>query len=231
MLEELKEKVYNANMLLPQYGLVTFTWGNVSEITADRKYVVIKPSGVEYSIMKPSDMVVVDIDGNIIEGDLNPSSDLKTHLVLYRNFSCIGGIVHTHSEMAVAYAQAKKDVKALGTTHSDTFYGDIPCTRAMTSTEISGDYELETGNVIVDEFKKRGINPDEISGVLVCSHGPFTWGKNALEAVENSVILEEVCKMNYHSETLNPELERLQQELLDKHYLRKHGKNAYYGQR
>jgi len=230
MLEELKEKVLRANLDLPKYGLVTFTWGNVSEITPDRKYVVIKPSGVSYETMKAEDMVVVDIDGNVVEGSLKPSSDLKTHLVLYRHYKGIGGIVHTHSTMATSFAQAHKDIRALGTTHADTFYGDVPCTRLMTPKEIQGDYEHETGNVIVDEFTRRGLDPLQVPAVLVCSHGPFVWGKDADEAVHNSVILEEVAKMNYHTEALNREVENMQQELLDKHYLRKHGANAYYGQ-
>ena len=230
MLKELKENVLKANLELPKYGLVTFTWGNVSEITPDRKYIVIKPSGVSYETMKAEDMVVVDMEGNVVEGDLKPSSDLKTHLVLYRNFQGIGGIVHTHSTMATSFAQARKDIRALGTTHGDIFYGDVPCTRPMTPAEIQGDYELETGNVIVDEFARRGIDPQQIPAVLVCSHGPFVWGTDAEEAVHNSVILEEVARMNYHTETLNRDVENMQQELLDKHYLRKHGANAYYGQ-
>ncbi|MDO4197919.1 MAG: L-ribulose-5-phosphate 4-epimerase [Erysipelotrichaceae bacterium] len=231
MLEELKKKVYEANEMLVEYGLVTFTWGNVSEITPDRKYIVIKPSGVDYKTMKPEDMVVTDMDGNIVEGDLKPSSDLPTHLVIYRNFKNAGGVVHTHSTMAVAYAQARRDIIPLGTTHADTFYGNIPCTRLMTPEEIGGHYEKETGNVIVEEFDRRGINPDEIPGVIVANHGPFTWGKDGKDAVEHSVILEEVAKMNYYAETLNQNIEPMQKELLDKHYLRKHGANAYYGQK
>ena len=229
MLEELKKQVYEANMMLPEYGLVVFTWGNVSGIDRDRGLVVIKPSGVEYTAMTPDDMVVVDlISGEVVEGSLNPSSDTDTHLVLYRNFENIGGIVHTHSKWAVSYAQAGLGVRPLGTTHADYFYGEIPCTRQMTADEIGGRYEFETGNVIVETF--RDLDPDAIPAVLVHSHGPFVWGTDPVNAVHNSVVLETVCEMNCHAEMLRPGTENMQKELLDKHYLRKHGANAYYGQ-
>ena len=229
MLDELKKQVYEANMMLPEYGLVVFTWGNVSGIDRDKGLMVIKPSGVEYDAMKPEDMVVVDIaTGNVVEGSLKPSSDTDTHLVLYRNFENIGGIVHTHSKWAVSYAQAGLGVRPLGTTHADYFYGEIPCTRKMTPEEIGGKYELETGNVIVETFK--GLDPDAIPAVLVQSHGPFVWGTDPANAVHNSVVLETVCEMNFHAEMLRADQSDMQQELLDKHYLRKHGANAYYGQ-
>lgn len=230
MLEELKKQVYEANMMLPEYGLVVFTWGNVSGIDRERGLMVIKPSGVEYDDMKPEDMVVVDLaSGQVVEGVLRPSSDTDTHLVLYRQFKNIGGIVHTHSKWAVSYAQAGKAVRPLGTTHADHFYGEVPCTRLMTPEEIGGRYELETGNVIVETFKD--IDPDAVQAVLVHSHGPFVWGIDPVNAVHNSVVLETVCEMNYHAEMLNRNLGNMQQELLDKHYLRKHGANAYYGQK
>ena len=229
MLEELKKKVYEANMLLPKYGLVVFTWGNVSGVDREKNLMVIKPSGVEYDVMKPEDMVVVDIEtGKKVEGDLNPSSDTDTHLVLYRNFKNIGGIVHTHSQWAVSFAQAGMGIPAMGTTHGDYFYGEIPCTRKMTVEEIQGSYELETGNVIVETFKD--IDPDMVPGVLVNSHGPFTWGTDPFNAVHNSVVLEKVAFMDLHAMMLNPKAGPMQQELLDKHFLRKHGPNAYYGQ-
>lgn len=229
MLEELKQKVYEANMLLPKYGLVVFTWGNVSGVDREKNLMVIKPSGVEYDTMKPEDMVVVDIaTGEKVEGKLKPSSDTDTHLVLYRNFKNIGGIVHTHSQWAVSFAQAGMGIPAMGTTHGDYFYGEIPCTRKMTPEEIAGAYELETGNVIVERF--RDIDPDQVPGVLVHSHGPFTWGTDPFNAVHNSVVLEQVAFMDFHAMMLNPEAGSMQQELLDKHFLRKHGPNAYYGQ-
>lgn len=216
MLEELKKQVYEANMMLPKYGLVVFTWGNVSGIDREKNLMVIKPSGVEYDKLTPDDMVVVDIEtGKVVDGKLKPSSDTDTHLVLYRNFRNIGGIVHTHSKWAVSFAQAGKDVRALGTTHGDYFYGNIPCTRKMTNEEIQGQYELETGNVIVETFKDK--DPDQIPAVLVHSHGPFVWGTDAFNAVHNSVVLETVAEMNFHAEMLNPELEDMQQELLDRH--------------
>lgn len=230
MLEKLKEEVLEANLLLPKYRLITFTWGNVSGIDREKGLVVIKPSGVEYSDMKSSDMVVVDLDGNVIEGNLNPSSDTATHLVLYKAFPNVKGIVHTHSPWAVSFAQAGLAVPASGTTQGDYFYGDVPVTRQMTAEEIAGEYEKETGNVIVETFKNNNINPDYMPGVLVNDHGPFTWGTDPKNAVHNSVVLEEVAKMTYHSLQLNPENIRMNKSLLDKHFFRKHGENAYYGQ-
>ncbi len=228
MLEKLKKDVLDANLLLPKYNLVTFTWGNVSGIDRESGLVVIKPSGVPYDGMSEGDMVVVDLDGNVIEGRWKPSSDTPTHLELYRSFPECGGIVHTHSRWATSFAQAGKGIAPLGTTQGDYFYGEIPCTREMTGDEIGGEYEKETGKVIVETFRDR--NPEAIPAVLVRSHGPFTWGRDASEAVHNAVVLEEVAFMNFHSLMINPEQTRMQQELLDRHYLRKHGKNAYYGQ-
>ena len=228
MLEELKQEVLEANLQLPEYGLVTFTWGNVSGICRERNLVVIKPSGVSYEGMKAEDMVVVDLDGNVVEGDLKPSSDTPTHLELYKAFPNLGGIVHTHSRWATSFAQAGIALPALGTTHADTFYGDVPITRLLTSEEIKGEYEKETGTVIIECFKD--MDPMDIPGVLVHSHGPFSWGKDAKEAVHNAVVLEEVAFMAYHTLQLNPEKGRISQEILDKHYYRKHGANAYYGQ-
>ena len=232
MLEELKQKVYEANMLLPKYNLVTFTWGNVSAIDREKNLVVIKPSGVEYDAMKPEDMVVVDLEtGKVIEGDKNPSSDTPTHLVLYRSFKNIGGIVHTHSRMATSFAQAGRGIVPFGTTHSDYFYGEIPCTREMTGAEIKGEYEVETGNVIVETFNNKAINPDDVPGVLVKNHGPFSWGTDCFNAVHNAVVLEEVANMNFNTLLINPDVAKISRNLLNKHYLRKHGANAYYGQR
>lgn len=228
MLETLKEKVLQANLDLPKHNLVTFTWGNVSGYDKESGLVVIKPSGVPYDEMTTEDLVVVDLDGNIVEGTKKPSSDTATHLVLYKNFPDIGGVVHTHSPWATSWAQAGTPIPALGTTHGDYFYGDIPCTRRMTEAEISGEYELETGNVIVETFKD--IDPSAIPSVLVHGHAPFNWGKDPEEAVHNAVVLEEVAKMALHTYQINPEALKMQQALLDKHYLRKHGKNAYYGQ-
>ncbi len=229
MLEELKCKVYEANMKLPQYGLVTFTWGNVSGIDREKGLVVIKPSGVEYSEMKPEDMAVVSLgSGERVEGELNPSSDTPTHLVLYRAFPEIGGVVHTHSRWATVYAQSGRGIPPLGTTHGDYFYGEIPCTRKMTTEEIAGEYERETGNVIVETFS--GISAADIPAVLVHSHGPFTWGTDPDNAVHNAVVLEEIAFMAWHNQMMDPGIQPMQQELLDKHYLRKHGANAYYGQ-
>lgn len=229
MLEELKEKVLLANLALPKHGLVTFTWGNVSGIDREKGLVVIKPSGVEYDVMTAEDMVVVELaSGKTVEGKWKPSSDTPTHLALYRAFPNIGGVVHTHSRWATSWAQAGRSIPAYGTTHGDYFYGEIPCTRKMTQEEIGGAYELETGNVIIEAF--YGKSPDDIPAVLVHSHGPFTWGIDPNNAVHNAVVLEELAFMAYHTEEINPDAAPMQQELLDKHYLRKHGKNAYYGQ-
>jgi L-ribulose-5-phosphate 4-epimerase len=228
MLNELKEQVLKANLLLVEYKLVTFTWGNVSGIDREKGLVVIKPSGVPYDQLKAEHMVVVDLEGNIREGSLKPSSDTPTHLVLYKHFKDIGGVVHTHSPWATGFAQAGRGIPALGTTHGDYFYGEIPCTRKMTEKEINGAYEEETGNVIVETFRDK--NPMDISAVLVNMHGPFTWGKDPLKAVENSVVLEEVAKMAFISTMLTPGIGKMDQALLDRHYLRKHGANAYYGQ-
>lgn len=230
MLEQLKKDVYDANMLLPKYGLVTFTWGNVSGIDREKGLIVIKPSGVEYDVMKAEDMVVCDLEGNVVEGNLKPSSDLMTHLEFYLNFKDIGGVVHTHSTNAVAFAQAGCDIPALGTTHGDYFYGDVPCTRKMTTDEIKGEYERNTGKVIVEEFASRKIDPNQMPGVLVHSHGPFTWGKDPMEAVHNSVVLEVLSEMALKTLTIRPNVSSMQQDLLDKHFLRKHGPGAYYGQ-
>lgn len=227
MLEKLKEEVFQANLDLVKYGLVIFTWGNVSGIDREKGLVVIKPSGVSYDNMKPKDMVVLNLYGKLVEGNLKPSSDAATHLVLYRQFPNIGGVVHTHSEWATSWAQAGKGIPAIGTTHADYFYGEIPCTRKMTNEEIEKDYELETGKVIVERFKD--LNPDQIPGVLVNNHGPFSWGTDAHDAVHNAVVMEEVAKMTFRSLQLNPET-TMDQSLLDKHFLRKHGKDAYYGQ-
>ncbi|MBS1412376.1 MAG: L-ribulose-5-phosphate 4-epimerase [Christensenellaceae bacterium] len=229
MLEQLKQKVYEANMLLPRYGLVTFTWGNVSAIEPEEGLVVIKPSGVEYEKMSPEDMVVMSLDGAQIEGRLRPSSDTPTHLELYRNFRGIGGVVHTHSQWATIWAQAGLDIPAYGTTHGDYFYGAVPCTREMTPEEIAGEYEINTGRVIVETFNK-GNDWASMPGVLVSSHGPFTWGGDCFEAVEKAVVLEQIAMMAYYTRSLGKS-EPMRQELLDKHFLRKHGKNAYYGQR
>lgn len=230
MLEELKQKVYEANLLLPKYGLVVFTWGNVSGIDREKGLVVIKPSGVDYDVMKAEDMVVTDLEGNVVEGKLKPSSDLMTHLEFYKNFKDIGGVVHTHSINAVAFAQAGKDIPALGTTHGDYFYGSIPCTRYMSDEEIKNDYELNTGKVVVEEFKTRNIDPNNMPAVLVHSHGPFTWGKDPFDAVHNSVVLDTLAEMALKTFVVNKEVPNMQDTLLDKHFLRKHGPGAYYGQ-
>ena len=229
MLEELKERVCKANLELPKYGLVTFTWGNVSGVDREKGLMVIKPSGVEYDNMKPEDMVVVSLaTGERVEGKWKPSSDTATHVALYNAFPNIGGIVHTHSRWATTFAQAGRGIPAYGTTHGDYFYGEIPCTRKMTVEEIRGEYEKETGNVIIETF--AGKSADDIPAVLVHSHGPFTWGTDPHNAVHNAVVLEELAFMAFHTETITPGKESMQRELLDKHYLRKHGKNAYYGQ-
>ena len=228
MLEQLKKQVLEANLLLPKYGLVTFTWGNVSGIDRESGLVVIKPSGVPYEGMTEEDMVVVDLDGKRVEGKWKPSSDTPTHVELYKAFPALGGIVHTHSRWATTFAQAGLDIPAMGTTHGDYFYGDIPCTREMTPQEIAGEYEKETGRVIIETF--AGKSPADIPGVTVHSHGPFAWGRDAMDAVHNAVVMEEVAFMDWHAMMINPAAGRMQQELLDKHYLRKHGKNAYYGQ-
>jgi len=228
MLEQLKKEVLEANLKLVKYGLVTFTWGNVSGIDREKGLVVIKPSGVEYDGMTAEDMVVIDLDGNVVEGKWKPSSDTPTHLVLYKAFTNIGGIVHTHSRKATSWAQAGRGIPAYGTTHGDYFYGEIPCTRKMTPKEIAGEYEKETGNVIVETFKDKSYA--DIPAVLVNSHGPFAWGTDPDNAVHNAVVLEELAFMAYNTEAINPDVKVMQQELLDKHYLRKHGKNAYYGQ-
>ena len=228
MLEQLKKQVLEANLLLPKYGLVTFTWGNVSGIDRESDLVVIKPSGVPYEGMTEEDMVVVDLDGKRVEGKWKPSSDTPTHVEIYKAFPALGGIVHTHSRWATTFAQAGLDIPAMGTTHGDYFYGDIPCTRKMTPQEIAGEYEKETGRVIIETF--AGKSPADIPGVTVHSHGPFAWGRDAMDAVHNAVVMEEVAFMDWHAMMINPAAGRMQQELLDKHYLRKHGKNAYYGQ-
>lgn len=230
MLEDLKELVCEANLLLPKYHLVTFTWGNVSGVDREKGLMVIKPSGVEYDSMKPSDMVVVDLaTGKKVEGGLNPSSDTDTHVVLYNAFPDIGGIVHTHSRWATVFAQSGRGIPALGTTHADYFYGEIPCTRKMTPQEIAGRYEYETGRVITETFEN--ISENDMPSVLVHSHGPFSWGTDPMNAVHNAVVLEELAFMAWHNLMMNPGISPMQQELLDKHYLRKHGANAYYGQK
>ncbi|MBE6753493.1 MAG: L-ribulose-5-phosphate 4-epimerase [Ruminococcaceae bacterium] len=228
MLEKLKEQVLAANLLLPAHGLVTFTWGNVSGIDRESGLVVIKPSGVEYDGMTVEDMVVVDLDGKVVEGKWKPSSDTPTHVELYKAFPSLGGVVHTHSRWATTFAQAGMAIPAMGTTHADYFYGEIPCTRPMTDEEIKGEYEKETGKVIIEAFK--GKSAADIPGVVVYSHGPFAWGTDAMNAVHNAVVMEEVAFMDWHAMMINPQLGAMQQTLLDKHYLRKHGANAYYGQ-
>lgn len=231
MLEELKQIVCEANLELPKYGLVTFTWGNVSGVDREKGLMVIKPSGVEYDNMKPEDMVVVSLaTGERVEGKWKPSSDTATHVALYNAFPEIGGIVHTHSRWATTFAQAGMSIPAMGTTHADYFYGAIPCTRPMTPEEIRGAYEKETGNVIIETFKTNGIEAMSVPAVNVYSHGPFAWGTDPMNAVHNAVVMEEVAFMAWHAMMIDPAQGPMQQELLDKHYLRKHGKNAYYGQ-
>ncbi len=230
MLKELKEQVYEANMLLPKHNLVTFTWGNVSGIDRSSGMIVIKPSGVDYDKLSPEDMVVVELEsGKRVEGSLNPSSDTPTHLALYRAFGNIGGVVHTHSRWATVFSQSGRGIPPLGTTHADYFYGEIPCTRRMTPEEIGGEYERETGNVIIKTFEGR--SPDDIPAVLVHSHGPFAWGTDPHNAVHNAVILEELAFMAWHNLIMQPDISPMQRELMDKHYLRKHGADAYYGQK
>ncbi|KLV26621.1 L-ribulose-5-phosphate 4-epimerase AraD [Niallia circulans] len=231
MLEKLKEEVFLANLELPKQGLVKYTWGNASAIDRESGLFVIKPSGVDYETMQPSDMVVIDLEGNVVEGTLNPSSDTATHAVLYKHYQEIGGIVHTHSTWATIWAQSGLDLPALGTTHADTFYGAVPCARFLTQEEIDRGYEAETGKVIIETFEERGLDILAIPGVLLHGHGPFTWGKDAKSAVMNSVVLDEVAKMNLFTRELNHFSKELPQRILDKHYLRKHGKNAYYGQK
>ncbi|MEK3888224.1 L-ribulose-5-phosphate 4-epimerase [Bacillus sp. FSL K6-3431] len=231
MLESLKQEVLQANLQLPKYGLVTFTWGNVSGIDRGQGLVVIKPSGVAYDDLLLEDLVVVDLEGNVIEGDMRPSSDTATHLALYKAFSEIGGVVHTHSPWATSWAQAHRPIPALGTTHADYYYGEVPVTRPLTKQEIENAYELETGNVIIETFQQLDLDPKAMPGVLVAEHAPFCWGKDAKEAVHNAVVLDEVAKMAFHTIQLNPQVRAMDQFLLDKHYLRKHGPKAYYGQK
>lgn len=230
MLEELKREVYEANMELPKRNLVTFTWGNVSGIDRNRGLFVIKPSGVAYEDLKPQDMVVMDLEGHKIEGKLNPSSDTKTHLELYKAFAALGGIVHTHSPHAVGWAQARRDIPCYGTTHADYFYGPIPCSRELTAAETEEDYEKNTGLVIIETFQNRKINPIHLPAVICASHGPFAWGKDAGEAVYHAVVLEEVAKMATFTELHDPKASPAPQWIQDKHFMRKHGPNAYYGQ-
>ena len=231
MLEDLKEAVLRANLRLVSSGLVILTWGNASQISEDGRFVVIKPSGVSYSDMRAEDMVVTDLDGNVVEGGLRPSSDLPTHLELYRSFPGIGGVVHTHSRYATAFAQSERGIPCYGTTHADTFYGEVPCTRPLSSLETLSEYERNTGRVISETFRTSGTDYMAVPAVLVCKHGPFTWGSSADKAVENAIILEEVACMALAAKELNAEVAPAPQYLVDKHYLRKHGKNAYYGQK
>lgn len=231
MLEQLKQAVYEANMELPRRGLVTYTWGNVSGIDRESGLVVIKPSGVEYEDLKPEDLVVLNLDGEVVEGDLNPSSDTKTHIELYKAFPELGGVVHTHSPHAVAWAQAGSDIPCYGTTHADYFYGPIPCARSLTPAEVDEDYERNTGKVIIETFGERNLNPVHVPAVICRNHGPFTWGKNAAQAVYHAVVLEEVAKMAMYTRQINGQVEAAPQHVQDKHFLRKHGPNAYYGQK
>ena len=231
MLEELKQEVFEANLKLVEYGLVILTWGNVSAITPDRKYVVIKPSGVDYATMTADQMVVTDLEGNVVDGGLRPSSDLMTHLELYKSFPAVNAVVHTHSRHATAMAQAERDLPCYGTTHADTFYGSVPCTRHLTQQEVEQAYEKNTGVVIVETFSQRGLDPMAVPGVLVCKHGPFAWGATSKKAVEHALILEETAHMALLTEQYQPEVQSAPQYLQDKHYFRKHGANAYYGQK
>lgn len=228
MLEELKQQVYEANMELPKRGLVVYTWGNVSGFDKETGYFAIKPSGVSYEDLKPEDMVIMDLEGNKIEGKYNPSSDTATHLELYKAWPEVGGIVHTHSQWATQWAQAGRSIPSYGTTHADYFYGDIPCARSLTPREIDEAYEKNTGLVIIETFEEK--DPAYVPGVLCTNHGPFAWGKDAAEAVHNAVVLEECAKMAYYTECINPRVQQIPQPLMDKHFLRKHGENAYYGQ-
>ena len=230
MLEELKKQVYEANMELPKRGLVTYTWGNVSGIDRETGYFVIKPSGVDYDLLSPSDMVVMDLEGNKIEGKYNPSSDTKTHIELYKKYKDIGGIVHTHSSWATSWAQAAREIPCYGTTHADYFYGDIPCSRELSQEEVESDYETNTGIVIIETLESRQIDPMAVPGIVVKNHGPFAWGKSPANAVYNAVVMEKVAEMDLKTLALNPNAE-MKQYVLDKHYMRKHGPNAYYGQK
>ena len=231
MLEELRKAVWEANMELPRRNLVTYTWGNVSGIDREKGLIVIKPSGVEYEDLTPEKLVIVDLDNNIVEGNLNPSSDTKTHVELYRAFPTLGGIVHTHSPHAVAWAQAGRDIPCYGTTHADYFYGPVPCARSLTAEEVEEDYERNTGKVIIETFTERGLDPKAVPGVICRNHGPFAWGKDAAQAVYHAVVLEEVAKMAMYTITIDPNTPSAPQHVQDKHYMRKHGPNAYYGQK
>lgn len=230
MLEKLREEVYRANMELPERGLVVYTWGNVSGIDREKGLVVIKPSGVDYENLTPENLVVVDMNNNIVEGTMNPSSDTKTHVELYKTFPSIGGIVHTHSPHAVGWAQAGRDIPCYGTTHADYFYGSVPCSRNLTREEVDEDYELNTGKVIAEEFTRRNLKPESSPGIICRSHGPFTWGKTPAQAVYHAVVLEELAKMALYTVMIDAESPEAPQYVQDKHYLRKHGPNAYYGQ-
>lgn len=230
MLEALKQKVLEANLKLKEYNLVVLTWGNVSALSDDRKYVVIKPSGVDYAVMTADQMVVTDLDGNVVEGNLRPSSDLPTHIEIYKNFQGVGGIVHTHSRYATAFAQAEQELPCYGTTHADHFYGTVPCTRHLLPEEIESGYEINTGKVIVETFRERHLDPLAVPAVLVCKHGPFTWGSDMKKAVENALVLDKTAHMAILSMMMNPSIQAAPQYLQDKHYFRKHGANAYYGQ-
>lgn len=231
IIQAMKERVFEANLALPDAGLVKLTWGNVSEINRDLGVIVIKPSGVNYANMKAEQMVVTDLNGTVIEGALNPSSDLPTHVVLYKAFIDVQSIVHTHSKHAVMWAQAGRAIPAYGTTHADTFYGEVPCTRKLTDEEINRAYEIETGNVIVETFQKNNLDPLAVPGVIIEGHGPFTWGESVQKAVENSIALDEIALMAMQTEVINGKIKPIEQSLLDKHYFRKHGANSYYGQK
>lgn len=231
MLEALKQAVYEANMALPKHHLVTFTWGNVSGIDRESGLMVIKPSGIDYDDLRPEQLVVLDLDGKVVEGDLNPSSDTKTHIELYKAYPTLGGIVHTHSPYAVGWAQSGMDIPCYGTTHADYFYGPVPCTRSLTAQEVDEDYEKNTGKVIIETFDGRGINPVHVPGVICANHGPFAWGKDAAQAVYHAVVLEEVAKMAIYTRLVAPDAAPAPRHVQDKHFMRKHGPNAYYGQK